>query len=258
MISDVFIELSIIILITLFVVSIIRLLRQPLIIGYIVAGVIVGPYMLNVMSSSDTIHTFAQMGVALLLFMVGINLDLKLIRDIGGVALFTGLGQVLFTFVIGFMLSSALGFSLIESIYIAVALTFSSTIIIMKLLSDKGDMQSLYGRISVGFLIVQDLVAVVLLILVSASASGESWSHIATSALTNGVILTVGLLFITFYLFPRITKSIVRNQEFLLLFVVGWCLVISSLFAYFGFSFEVGALLAGMSLSMSPYIMRLV
>jgi Kef-type K+ transport system membrane component KefB/voltage-gated potassium channel Kch len=252
-VSNVFIELSIIILIAIVVVGIIRLLKQPLIIGYILTGILASPYFLDVVHSEDAITTFAQMGVALLLFMVGLNLNPSVIKDVGKVSLITGIGQVVFTSVVGFLISYFLGFSIIASIYIAIALTFSSTIIIMKLLSDKGDLDTLYGRISVGFLIVQDLVAVIILMAVtSLSASsnflGESYETFVSGLLLSILLISVGLLIL-----PRLTSYIAKSQEFLLLFSIGWALAVASLFNFFNFSIEVGALLAGVVMSISPY-----
>src|SRR5690606_8117111 len=123
----------------------------------------------NLTSSSGVLQIFSEIGIAILLFMVGIHLNPKIIKDVGKISLITGLGQVIFTSIIGFIILLALSFTFIESLYVAIALTFSSTIIIMKLLSDKGDMDSLYGRIAMGFLIVQDLVAMLLLMIFSAS-----------------------------------------------------------------------------------------
>ena len=159
---EVFIELSIIIGITVLVAGITKLLKQPLIIGYILAGIIVSPYFLNVIKSAETLAVFSQMGIAFLLFIVGLSLSPRVIKEVGKVSLVTGIGQILFTSLIGFILSRLLGFTLIASAYIAIALTFSSTIIIMKLLSDKKDLDKLYGKISVGFLLVQDIFVIVL------------------------------------------------------------------------------------------------
>ena len=132
-------------------------LRQPVLIAYIVVGIAVGPAGFGLVTAHDQIDLLAQVGVAVLLFAVGLKLDLHHIRHIGPVALATGLGQLAFTIVIGFALILALGKGVMEALYVAVALTFSSTIIIVKLLSDKRELDSLHGRIAVGFLIVQDL-----------------------------------------------------------------------------------------------------
>ncbi|MFH1918183.1 MAG: cation:proton antiporter, partial [Nanoarchaeota archaeon] len=140
---EVFIELSLIIVITVLISGIMRLFKQPLIIGYIISGIIVSPYFLNIVKSTETISVFSQIGVTFLLFIVGISLSPRVIKEVGKVSLVTGIGQIIFTSLIGFFISKLLGFSTIVSIYIAIALTFSSTIIIMKLLSDKKDTERL-------------------------------------------------------------------------------------------------------------------
>ena len=150
---EVFIELSIIIGITVLIAGIMRLLKQPLVIGYILAGILVSPYFLNIIRSTDTITIFSQIGVAFLLFIIGLSLSPRVIKEVGKVSLITGLGQIVFTSLFGFLISRLLGFSVVISLYIAIALTFSSTIIIMKLLSDKKDLEKLYGKISIGFLL---------------------------------------------------------------------------------------------------------
>ena len=253
MLESVFVELSIIIVIATVIAGIMRLLRQPLIIGYILTGVLVSPYFLNVVQSTDDITTFAHIGIALLLFMVGLNMNPSIIKGVGKVSLITGIGQVIFTSVIGFFISIFLGFSTIVSIYIAVALTFSSTIIIMKLLSDKGDIDTLYGRISVGFLIVQDLVAILILMTISSSLNGADLMSKAFETFVVGISLFALVFFIGIFLIPKLTAYIAKSQEFLLLFSISWALVLASLFYYFNFSIEIGSLLAGIILSVSPY-----
>ena len=249
----VFVELSIVIIIAVAVAGIMRLLKQPLIIGYILTGIIVSPYFLNIIKSTDAIATFAQIGIVLLLFMVGLNLNPKIIKDVGKVSLVTGVGQVIFTSLIGFFIGKLLGFSTITSMYIAIALTFSSTIIIMKLLSDKGDLETLYGRIAIGFLIVQDLIVIVILMFISSIPTGISFTTLALETVLKGGGLLILLFLISVYIFPRLTKVIAKSQEFLLLFSIGWCFAIASLFYYLNFSIEAGALLAGITLSLSPY-----
>tara|TARA_Y100000310_G_scaffold242976_1_gene247313 strand:- start:20185 stop:21912 length:1728 start_codon:yes stop_codon:yes gene_type:complete len=252
-VTNVFIELSIIIFVAIVVVSIVKLLKQPVIIGYILTGIIVSPYFLDVVHSEDAIATFAQIGVALLLFMVGLNMNPRVIKDVGKVSLITGIGQVVFTSLIGFLISIALGFSVIASVYISIALTFSSTIIIMKLLSDKNDVDTLYGRISVGFLIVQDLIAVVMLMAISSLSNDANFIGEAFESFVIGISLFAFLIFIGLALLPKITSYVAKSQEFLLLFSIGWALALASLFNFFNFSIEIGSLLAGVVLSISPY-----
>jgi Kef-type K+ transport system membrane component KefB len=151
--------------IAVIITAIMRALKQPLLIGYILTGIIVSPYFLNV-AKGDFISVFAQIGVALLLFLVGLNLNPKVLKEVGKVSLFTGIGQIVFTTGIGFLICSITWFfSNYFFICVYLLLQFSSTIIIMKLLSDKNALDALYGKISVGFLVVQDIVAIIILML---------------------------------------------------------------------------------------------
>ncbi len=250
---EIFIELSLIIVITVAISGIMRLLRQPLIIGYILAGIIVSPYFLNVVKSTETITVFSQIGVALLLFIVGISLSPRVIKEVGKVSLVTGIGQIVFTSLVGFFISKLLGFSTIVSLYIAIALTFSSTIIIMKLLSDKRDTERLYGKISIGFLLVQDIFAIVLLMVISSFSGGLNLSGLSFQFFIIGVVLIVGFILISIYILPKLSAFFARSQEFLFLFSIGWGMGLAALFYYIGFSMEIGALVAGVALSMSPF-----
>src|SRR3989338_5003040 len=251
--GGIFIELSSILAVTIVVSGLMRLLKQPFIIGYIFSGILLGPLVFNVINSTDTLSAFSKIGVAFLLFMVGLNLNPRVIKEVGKVSLVTGIGQVLFTFIIGFIIAKYLGLSTVVSAYISIALAFSSTIIIMKLLSDKGDLETLYGRIAIGFLIIQDLIAITVLLLISSLSQGADLTSLAVGSILKGIGGIIVLFALTVYLLPSITKHIAKSQEFLLLFSIGWCFIIAALAQYLHFSIEVGALLAGVTLSLSPY-----
>jgi len=254
MTSNFFIELSLIIITAVVIIGIIRFLRQPLILGYILTGILFSPSLFNIIKSTEIISTFSEIGVALLLFLVGLNLDPKVIKKVGTISLITGIGQVLFTSLIGYFIARLLGFTFLPAIYISIALTFSSTIIIMKLLSDKGDLDKLYGKIAIGFLIVQDLLAVFALMAISSlSDKSISLTSFALKTFVTGGVTIVILFLAGFYILPNITSKVAKSQEFLLLFSLGWCFAIATLFSVLGFSIEIGALLAGMTLSISPY-----
>lgn len=248
-----FVELGIITIVAVLIVGLMRLLRQPLIIGYILTGVILGPYFLDIARSTETIAIFSKLGVAFLLFVVGLELNPRVIKSVGKVSLLTGIGQIIFTSAIGYLIGRALGFVPLTSLYIAVALTFSSTIIIMKLLSDKGDLEKLYGKIAVGFLIVQDLVAMFILMAVSTASVQSPRDLPLTATLLLGLILIATLILFSIYLLPPIITRVARSSEFLFLFALGWSLAIASLFHALNFSIEIGALTAGVALSLSPY-----
>jgi len=230
-----------------------RFLKQPLIIGYILAGIIVGPLVFNLIPKTEILQTFSEFGVAFLLFIVGISLNPKSLKEVGKISLITGIGQVLFTSIIGYFMGILMGFSSIISIYIAVALTFSSTIIIMKLLSDKGALDTLYGKISVGFLLVQDLVAIIIMIVVSSLTTGGSATQLILMSVLKGGGLFVVLFLVGRYLIPRVGSFLSRSQEMLFVFSIAWGLGLGALFLYAGFSIEVGALVAGIMLSMTQY-----
>ena len=250
---EIFAELGVIIVIATIISGIIWILKQPLIIGYILTGIAVGPYVLNLIQSTDTITIFSHIGISLLLFIVGLSLSPSSLRYVGKVSLVTGLGQILFTSLFGFGICKLLGFSNMVSAYISVALTFSSTIIIMKLLSDKGDAEKLYGKISIGFLLVQDLVAVLILMVISSLSVGLDINTLVFGTILKGLGLLTILFLTGVYILPGLTRVIAKSQELLLLFSLGWCLALASLFNHFKFSIEIGALLAGVTLSMSPY-----
>lgn len=231
-------------------------LRQPLVLGYIFVGILVGPSMLGWVIPKDQVDLLARMGIAMLLFVVGLKLDLHLIRTLGPVALATGLGQVLFTSVIGYFLALWLGLSPVAALYVAVALTFSSTIIIVKLLSDKREIDTLHGRIAVGFLIVQDIVVILVMIALSAyGTTGVSNDLFRTllSLIVKGGGLLAGLAFLMRFVLPRLLHHLARSLELLVLFSIAWAVFLAILADSLGFSKEVGAFLAGLSLASTRY-----
>jgi Kef-type K+ transport system membrane component KefB len=231
-------------------------LRQPVLIAYIVIGIVAGPAVLSVVTAHDQIDLLAQVGVAVLLFVVGLKLDLQHIRHIGPVALATGLGQLSFTIVIGFLIILAMGKGWVEALYVAVALTFSSTIIIVKLLSDKREIDSLHGRIAVGFLIVQDLAVVIAMMVMSAlrgdGGEGSLLTLAGSLALRIG-IAGLGLYLLMRYILPRVVARMAQSQELLLIFAIAWGTGLAALGEWAGFSKEAGAFLAGFSLASTHY-----
>lgn len=236
------------------------LLRQPMIVSFIAVGVLAGPAVLGIVHSHESIKLLAELGVAVLLFLVGLKLDLKLVRTLGMVSLATGLGQVAFTSVIGFFIGLTLGLDVIASLYVAVALTFSSTIIIVKLLSDKKEVDSLHGRIAIGFLIVQDLVVVLAMMALSAfgvgapggEADGSALAQVATVLLYGSTLLLLVWLFIHYAANPLVNR-IAHSPELLVTFAISWAALLAALGDYFGFSKELGGLLAGVSLASTPF-----
>jgi len=255
--GTVFIELSAVLLFAVAVGAFGLLLKQPLIVSFLAAGVLAGPAVLGIVESAAEVHLLAEFGVALLLFVVGLKLDLGLIRSIGKVALVTGLGQVLFTSIIGFFLCLGMGYSAVASLYIAVALTFSSTIIVVKLLSDKREIDSLHGRIALGFLIVQDVVVVVVMVVLSSMdvGGGEGESLILGIAIMalKGALLIGALAVFVRWLAEPLMRRLAQSTELVVLFAVAWAVAVASIGEWAGFSKEMGAFLAGVSLATTQY-----
>ena len=233
-----------------------RLLRQPLIVSFIAAGILAGPSVLDITRSGDKIAVLSELGIAVLLFLVGLKLDIKLIRSLGVVSLSTGLGQVAFTSAIGFLLCLALGFDAVTSLYVAVALTFSSTIIIVKLLSDKREVDSLHGQIALGFLIVQDIVVVLAMIALSAVGIGtqaDASIHKVLSVFAFGALMLLGVLVFIRFVATPLMSALARTPELLLLFAIAQAAAFATIGDHLGFGKELGGLLAGISLASTPY-----
>ena len=251
--QSIFLELTTVIAIALILAYIMKLIRQPLIIAYILSGIIVGPTFLNIVKSQSTLAAFSQMGVILLLFILGLNLNLKILKEVGKVAFLAGFLQVLITSSIGFFITTLFGLSYLQAFYIGLALAFSSTIIIVKILYDKNDLDTLYGRISVGILIVQDIIAIFILIFLS----GYKPDIPLFTLLTTTVLSGLGFVFVVFlvakYILPKFLHTIAKSQELLLLFGITWCFVLSVTSYLLGFSIEIGSLIAGISLASSPF-----
>ena len=255
--NDVFLELSLVIIVVFLVSVVMRLLRQPLLIGYIAAGVLVGPLVFNIVHTSDTLDIFAHFGIALLLFIIGLGLNPKIIKEVGKTAVLTGVAQIVFTTGIGWLIVRALGYDPLLALYISIALAFSSTIIVMKLLSDKKENHRLYAKISIGFLLIQDIFATLILIAVAALSSEELSGALAYELAVKGLVLASGLWLAAAWLLPKLKSLIGGNQEFLFIFSIAWGLGIGALFHSSGFSLEVGALAAGVALASQPYAVEI-
>ncbi len=230
-------------------------LRQPVLIAYIVVGILVGPAVFGIVKAHDQIALLSEIGVTVLLFVVGLKLDLHHIRHIGPVALATGLGQLAFTIVFGFVLILLMGKDVMEAIYVAVALTFSSTIIVVKLLSDKRELDSLHGRIAVGFLIVQDVAVVLAMMAMSAlrGAGDAAMVEVAGSLLLRLAGAAVLMFVLMRFVLPRLVEAMARSQELLLIFAIAWGTGLAALGEWAGFSKEAGAFMAGFSLASTAY-----
>ncbi len=250
--ETIFLEITIIICLATVLAIIFRLLKQPPILAYILTGIILGPFGKVQFPNLSNLNLFAQLGITLVLFMLGLELKLKGLRSVGLSSLIIGTLQVIFTFAAGYILSLLLHFSIITSLYIGIALTFSSTIIIVKLLSDKRDLGSLSGKISVGILILHNLVAVLVIMLLAAfNKENILLAQDVAIVLLKGGVLVFGILFVSRVILPKIIHIIAKSQEMLFLFSLAWVFGLSAAVSssIIGFPIEIGGFLAGLSLA---------
>lgn len=230
-------------------------LRQPVIVSFIAVGVLAAAFLENTPETVAQIKFLAELGVSILLFLVGLKLDWRLVRTLGPVALATGLGQVAFTSIFGFAIGLILGLDVVTSIYVSVALTFSSTIIIVKLLTDKRELETLHGRIALGFLIVQDIVVVIAMVVLSTFGIGtddKGLSDILTIVLGMFGMIVALALFVRYAAEPVMARF-ARTPELLVIFAIGWAAGASALGDMVGFGKELGGLAAGVSLGSTSY-----
>lgn len=254
---ELFIEISKILLLTTSLSILAKALKQPLIIAYILSGILSGPLAFDLLKSSESLDIFSKIGISILLFVVGLNLNPKIIKEVGKISLYTGVLQVVFTSIIGYFIAISLKLSHLSALYVSIALTFSSTIIVLKLLADKGDFQKLYGKITIGFLLVQDVIASFILLFVSSTNNQGSLEQIIINLTIKFTLLTTSLLLFNHYLLPKIIKYVASNQELLFLFSLSWGLGLGCLFYLLGFSIEIGSLIAGVSLANSQFALEI-
>jgi Kef-type K+ transport system membrane component KefB len=259
---EVIIAISFIVAISALLTIVARIIKQPPIIAYLFAGVVVGPLILNIIGvqtdSSNIIQTFARIGVAFLLFIVGLSLDFRLLKEIGKVSTLAGIAEIILVGIAGYFLATWMGFGVIGAIYIAAALTFSSTVVVVKILSDKKEIDTLHGRIALGILIIQDIVAAIALMILPMTDNLGANSQTLFLNELGLVVLVIFLVFlISAFIFKKMMDYLAKSQEALFLFGIAWALILATLFSKLGFSMEIGALIAGMSLASSKYAIDL-
>ena len=249
---NVFAEIGILIGAATAISLLMRFLRQPLIVGHIITGFLVGRYALGLFQNMETLELFSELGISFLLFSVGLTLNPKLLKEYGRLSVLTGFGQVFLTGGVGALLTMFLGFDWVTALYVGVALAFSSTVIVLKLLSDKGDLDKLYVKLSIGSLLLQDLIAIALLFLIPFVTGSQGNGIELVRMIILGAVAGIGVFFFSHFVIRHLHRYLTRSQELLFLFAISWGMGISALFAALGFSLEGGALIAGVALASLP------
>lgn len=254
MLGDIFAQLSVVIVLAAVVAVVMRLLKQPLIVGYILTGILVGPSVLHLVSDAHAFEAFSEIGIALLLFIIGLELSVSVIRRLGKPVFLTAAAILMTIGTIGFLIGTAFEFTGTESLLIGLAMFFSSTIIIAKMLSDKKEITRLNGQIAIGVILLDDIVATFALLFVAASGSGNTLDAFEIGLLVIKGIAVIGVLaFLSIKVLPRVTKFVAKSQELLFLFALAWGFGVATLISMVGFSIEIGALFAGVALAQLPY-----
>jgi Kef-type K+ transport system membrane component KefB len=247
--SNLFLEITIVLLTAGVLAVGARLLKQPFIIAYMLTGILVGPGLLGWLQSEELFATMSTLGISLLLFIVGLNLNWRQVKDVGFVAVAAGLAQVAFTSTVGWLIGVAVGLPSMTSAFLGVAFSFSSTIIIVKLLTDKEDIDRLYGRIAVGMLVVQDIIAMLIMLFLAAWIEGGTIEAILSITLLKALGTFGALWLLAKFIVPPLFRFAARQQELLFLLALVWCFGIATALQYVGFGVEIGALMAGVALS---------
>src|SRR4051812_47125715 len=228
--------------------------RQPLILAYLIAGFCIGPFGAGWVKSQESISVISELGLIFMLFMIGLEIDLKKIVRAGKVILFAAGGQPLggclgALFFVGIGLS--LGGGQFDAVYLCVACALSSTVIIVKVLYEKRELDTLPGRITLGVLVLQDIFAILFLAVQPSLANLE----ISVILLSIGrvAVLVAAALLVSRYVLPRLFHQIARRPELILLGALAWCFLVAETAERLSLSREMGALIAGVSLSTFPY-----
>ncbi len=241
------------------IVSVIAMkIKQPLIMAFIFVGILAGPagpHGFNIIKSASVLHILAEIGLVLLLFIVGLKLDIDLIKSMGRATPIVGLGKSFVVAAITFGVCLLLKAPPMAACYLAAATMFSSTILVVKLLSDSKDADSLFGRISLGILISEDVLVIAIMVLLSTLTGGAA-ANLGVELvkiIIKGVLLIAGVIAITRFVFPKVLPIIARSGELLIIFGIAWAILLACVSTLLGFNNEVGAFIAGLSLATTMY-----
>ena len=214
--EQIFWALAIMLAVVLVTLWIMKVLKQPMIIWYIIAGTALTILLPNVLQGNESFQAFANIWIAFLLFMVGMELNPSLIKDIGKRSIITGFLQVIITSLIWVGLSMALWFDLTTSIYIGIWFSFSSTIVVLKLLWDKEEMESTFWRQSIGILIVQDIIVMLMMLGIASATNIWEWGNFSIILILWAKLIGLiwWLIVISKYIIPKITKKLLNRKNF--------------------------------------------
>jgi Kef-type K+ transport system membrane component KefB len=252
-----FYQLSLVLLLASGIGVIIYKLKLPLVVSYLLAGLVLSVFRLFDLGHSPLFEVLPSIGVAFVLFLIGMELNLSEFKLLGKPIFVSALGQIVVSTLVGLGVAKLFGFNTTEALYLGLGLAFSSTVVVVKMLLDSRDLSSLFGKLSVGILLVEDLVAIVVLMLISVNGSVLNLELQSTLPIVLLCAKALALFALTFVLSRHILTKILeftaRSAELLYITSITWCFAFTSLAIVLGFSVEIGAFLAGVALASSPY-----
>ena len=254
--NGIFVDLTIVIVVATLGALLARILRQPIIPAYLIAGLVIGPTVLGIITDVETIRLFGEIGIAFMLFLVGLELDLNRIKSIGLIASVGGLLQIFLLFSLGFVLALYLGFPYLPGVYVALMLVFSSTLVVVKILSDKREIDTLHGRIVIGILLMQDIVVV---LAISVLGTFNNFTpELLLIALGKGLLLFVVAVVFAKLLFPSLFRFAAKTPELLFLLSLTTLFIFALLSPLLGFSIAIGGFIAGFALANLEYNLEII
>lgn len=236
-------------------------MKLPLVVAYLLAGVCLSIVAVFDLHHAGIFSFLPEIGIAFVLFLIGMELDLREIKALGKPIITASVGQIVLSSLAGFAIAGALGFNATESIFLGLGLSFSSTVVVIKLLLEKRDLSSLYGKLAIGILLVEDLVAIIVLMGISVGSSMFQTGLQDSLPFVTFALKAVGLFFLTFilskFVLERVFDAVAKSVELLFLTALTWCFIFTTLAIVSGFSVVIGAFLAGVALASSPYHLQI-
>lgn len=259
--DNIFIQFAIILSISSFLGLVALKFKIPLVVSYLLTGLTISAVSVFDASGSMVLHVLPEIGIAFVLFLIGMELDLSEIKSLGLPIVVSAIGQIIVSALLGFWIAGLLGFGTTESIFLGIGLAFSSTVVVVKMLIENKDLSSLYGKLSIGILLVEDMVAIVVLMLISVGSSALNTGIHQSLPVLSLILKALGLFILTFvlskYVLRNIFDRVAKSTELLFFTSITWCFAFTSLAVLAGFSVEIGAFLAGVALASSPYHLQI-
>lgn len=259
--DNIFLQLALVLSLSSFLGFFIHKLKLPLIIAYLVCGVLLSLAGQFDPKTLGIFKIFPDLGIAFVLFLIGMELDLREIKSLGKPIIVVSLLQILLSSLAGYTLSVLFGFSTLSSVLMGLGLGFSSTVVVVQLLLEKRDLTSLYGKLSLGILLIEDLIAILALMFISIGSAGAGLSlesSIPVFWLLTKALLLFAVTFISAkFLLQKIFDAVAGSVELLFLTAVTWCFLFTAVAVVAGFSVVIGAFLAGVALATSPYHLQI-